>query len=350
MSSPSPAVEPGDPLFAPLHLPMSRRLETLAVVLWSLLLPFCLVLTVVLFSVSVLFLPMCVYTLYCLVDGAQNTGGRPQAWLKGLGFWKVFRDFFPVTLHKEVDLDPSKNYVFGYHPHGIISIGAFLNFATESTGFSEKFPGIKLRLLTLASNFRIPFFRDYLLGLGICSAAAESCNYILNSGPGNSLMLVIGGAAEALDARPGFFDLVLAGRKGFIKVALRNGSSLVPCLCFGENDLFDQVENPKGSKLRNFQVWLQKIMGFSMPLFFGRGVFNYHFGLLPQRRHLRTVVGVPIDCPKIEPTDDQVDEYHQKYIAGLRSIWDKYKNEYAPTRRRSLQFSDVDNKKSKKEN
>jgi 2-acylglycerol O-acyltransferase 2 len=37
-----------------------------------------------------------------------------------------------------VDLDPKKNYLFAYHPHGILSIGAFLSFATEALGKSEK--------------------------------------------------------------------------------------------------------------------------------------------------------------------------------------------------------------------
>ena len=28
------------------------------------------------------------------------------------------KNYFPMTLVKTLDLDPSKNYVFGYHPHG----------------------------------------------------------------------------------------------------------------------------------------------------------------------------------------------------------------------------------------
>eukprot|EP00976_Prorocentrum_cordatum_P021821 446358-Prorocentrum_minimum.AAC.1 len=40
-------------------------------------------------------------------------------------------------------------YIFGYHPHGIISWGALVCFATEGADFSANFPGIDLRLLTL---------------------------------------------------------------------------------------------------------------------------------------------------------------------------------------------------------
>lgn len=69
-------------------------------------------------------------------------------------------------LIKTHNLLPSRNYIFGYHPHGIFSFGAFCNFGTEATGFSKKFPGIKPSLATLAGNFRMPVFRDYLMSGG----------------------------------------------------------------------------------------------------------------------------------------------------------------------------------------
>ena len=34
-----------------------------------------------------------------------------------------------------------RNYIFGYHPHGIMASGSFINFGTEGTGFSKLFPG-----------------------------------------------------------------------------------------------------------------------------------------------------------------------------------------------------------------
>lgn len=69
-------------------------------------------------------------------------------------------------LIKTHNLLPSRNYIFGYHPHGIFCFGAFCNFGTEATGFSKKFPGIKPSLATLAGNFRFPILRDYLMSGG----------------------------------------------------------------------------------------------------------------------------------------------------------------------------------------
>ena len=58
-------------------------------------------------------------------------------WVRKWTFWKLVRDFFPIKIQKTVDLDPSKNYVFGYHPHGIIGVGAMVNFGTEANYFSS---------------------------------------------------------------------------------------------------------------------------------------------------------------------------------------------------------------------
>jgi len=81
--------------------------------------------------------------------------------------------------------------------------------------------------------------------------------------------------------------------------------SLVPVFGFGENDLYQQVANPPGSRLRRLQTMLTKILSFSPPLFHGRGVFNYTFGILPFRRPVNVIgkfvhlICVTIACQKL---------------------------------------------------
>jgi 2-acylglycerol O-acyltransferase 2 len=72
---------------------------------------------------------------------------------------------------------------------------------------------------------------------GICSVSRKSCMNILAQGPGSAITIVVGGATEALAAHPGTNDLTLKRRLGFIKVAIREGASLVPVFSFGENDV-----------------------------------------------------------------------------------------------------------------
>lgn len=47
---------------------------------------------------------------------------------------RVHTGYFPISLVKTQDLPPDRKYVFGYHPHGIIGMGAIANFGTEGTG------------------------------------------------------------------------------------------------------------------------------------------------------------------------------------------------------------------------
>ncbi|CAH8450825.1 unnamed protein product [Schistosoma turkestanicum] len=55
------------------------------------------------------------------------------------------------------------NYLVGFHPHGILATGAFINFATEATGFSKIFPSFKPFLAILKAHFIAPVYRDLLM-------------------------------------------------------------------------------------------------------------------------------------------------------------------------------------------
>jgi 2-acylglycerol O-acyltransferase 2 len=186
------------------------------------------------------------------------------------------------------DLPADRSYVFGYHPHGIIGMGALANFGTAATEFPASFPGITPHLLTLASNFNIPVYRDVLLAMGICSVSKRSCERILRKGKGHAITIVVGGATESLSAHPGTADLTLRRRLGFLKIAVRNGSSLVPVFSFGENDIYSQLVNEEGTKIHKFQKWFQSIFGFTLPLFHGRGIWT-SIGLLPYRHPIVSV-------------------------------------------------------------
>jgi 2-acylglycerol O-acyltransferase 2 len=274
-------------------------------------------------------------TWYVFLDyAAPESGTRFLPWTRRLPFWNKLADYFPVRLHKSCDLDPRGNYLFGYHPHGVIGVGALITFATNATGFDQAFPGLDLRLLTLAINFYFPFTREVLMALGINSVTKESVVTNLTRKPGASVAIVVGGAAEALDARPGWAVLTLARRKGFVKMALKTGASLVPVFAFGENDIFDQVDNPDGGALRRFQLWCKQLIGITPPLLYGRnlsrGVFRRFTGaktgVLPKRESIEVVVGAPIACPKTsDPTSAQIDEYHARYVAALRDLYETHR-------------------------
>ncbi len=59
---------------------------------------------------------------------------------------------------------------------------------------------------------------------GLCGVSKESIIHLMTKqGSGNAAVIVVGGANEALNARPGSYKLMLRNRKGFIKIAIQTG-------------------------------------------------------------------------------------------------------------------------------
>eukprot|EP00069_Balaena_mysticetus_P011283 bmy_01310T0 len=181
-----------------------------------------------------------------------------------------------------------------------------------------------------SSTIPAPFtpYLTFFLSPGLVTADKESAAHILNrKGGGSLLAIIVGGAQEALNARPGAYRLLLRNRKGFVRLALMHGAALVPIFSFGENDLFDQVDNCPGSWLRRTQNRLQKIMRVSLPLFHGRGVFQYSF------------VGTPIEVQKTpRPSQEEVDSLHQRYMKELSNLFEAHKLKYNVPSDQHLEF------------
>ncbi|XP_007940490.1 2-acylglycerol O-acyltransferase 2-B-like [Orycteropus afer afer] len=262
-----------------------------------------------------------------------RTGGRRSAWVRNWAAWRLFRDYFPISLVKTTELDPSRNYLFGFHPHGVLVIGAFSNFCTEATGFSRLFPGLRPHLLMLPCWFRFPIFRDYIMCSGLVSSDKASASYLLSRpGGGQVAVLAVGGPLEALEAKPGALSLRLRNQKGFAKLALEHGASLVPVFSFGENELFQQVPNPPGSGLRAAQEALQSLLRVALPLFHGRWGL-----LLPFRSPVHTVVGAPISVQTTpRPSQAQVDALHALYVQRLTQLFEEHKARYGVPAHRHL--------------
>ncbi|KAK1882728.1 Diacylglycerol O-acyltransferase 2 [Dissostichus eleginoides] len=165
--------------FWPCRSKMEKHLQVISVLQWVLsflaLGAACTVLLVYMFCTDC-WLIAAMYTAWLIMDwNTPKQGGRRSSWVRNWTVWTYFRDYFPVRLIKTHNLLPNRNYIFGYHPHGIFCFGAFCNFGTEATGFSKKFPGIKPSLATLAGNFRIPVLRDYLMSGGERKWRALEC-------------------------------------------------------------------------------------------------------------------------------------------------------------------------------
>ncbi|XP_023287205.1 2-acylglycerol O-acyltransferase 2-A-like isoform X2 [Seriola lalandi dorsalis] len=285
--------------FAPLNIPLRRRLQTAAVLQWVfsfLALAQCCLAAFVLLALSDWWVVALLYAGWLWLDwDTPTSGGRRSRWVRSWTVWEYFRDYFPITLVKTVDLDPKKNYIFGFHPHGVLVAGGFGNFCTEATGFSRLFPGLTSHLLMLPFWFRVPLFRDYIMCGGLVSSCKSSLSYLVSRPEGgNVAVIAVGGAPEALDARPGALTL---------------------------------------------QNRLQSIMGVALPLFHARGVFQYSFGLIPYRKSIHTVVGRPISVAQTpSPSSKDIESLHKVYLQSLTELFEQHKHTYGYSEDQHLTF------------
>eukprot|EP01064_Diplonema_japonicum_P023260 TRINITY_DN336_c0_g2_i1.p1 TRINITY_DN336_c0_g2~~TRINITY_DN336_c0_g2_i1.p1 ORF type:complete len:476 (+),score=63.19 TRINITY_DN336_c0_g2_i1:38-1429(+) len=338
------------------NIPASRRWQTLCVMCVNFFtgLPVFLALYVMMYFIPMLWPVLCMYNLWMLWDIYHS--GTPRShkkWFRNSRFWKVFAFYFPIrlrvenpTLFKKLDESGNaKNYLFVLHPHGVHSFGAFINFATNANGLDDIFTQLTMYVQTLGVQFKLPLWRE-LVRIGACGDASRgTLRKVLTGKPGDSALLVVGGAEEALDASPGTFDLIIKKRKGFVRIALQTGSCLVPAFSYGENDVYKTF--CRDPETRSKLKWIQHKLGFAIPLFMGRGIFNYHFGLLPHRRQITTVIGDPIHVEKWEGEFNvkdpalmaRVDEVHEEYMKQLQGLYDRNKNIYGLSRYEDMKFT-----------
>ncbi|KAM9440423.1 diacylglycerol O-acyltransferase 2-like [Clarias gariepinus] len=281
-----------------------------------------LILMVYLMFTSLWLIPILYFTWLILDWDTPQKGGRRSEFVRRWCVWKHFKDYFPVKLVKTGELNPSKNYIMGCHPHGIMSMGAVSCFSTEPGGFAQAFPGMRSSLAMLAGVFRMPFVREYSMLAGLLPVNKQSLEYILRqSGVGNAVVIIIGGAEESLASAPGVNTVVMKQRKGFVRLALENGADLVPVYSFGENELFPQVLLSEGSIGRKLQALFKRVMGFAPCLFTGGRCL-----ILPYRRPITTVVGSPISVPHVRnPPEQQVEHYHNLYMESLSKLFHTHK-------------------------
>lgn len=277
------------------------------------------------------------YLAWIYVDSSPWKGGmRVSSPFRDNWVWKRWVEYFPASLIKAnptADFSGERPVLMGYHPHGILSFGVQCNFGTDATGWRDKFPSLSPRICTLNMNLMIPFLREIMGRMGVIPASAESIKAALK--PGNAVILVPGGAAEALDTKSGEYILTLARRTGFFRLALQHGADLVPTFGFGENNIYETLSS--NSFLRNIQIKAYKLLSFSMPMFYGRGIFTYNMGLMPFRRPLTTVVGEPIRVERTEnPTKEQIEALKAQYIEALRRLYAEWQPRLEPEAKAKL--------------
>lgn len=381
--------------FAPLAVPMHRRRQTFAMVMWLAILPICVLVFLGYLATTafaLLFMPpigACLglallwYGVQIALRHPYRHGRRFHLLTNSIIFRTIssnFASYFPAVLRfdgikgdatpaavsREVFL-PGERYLLCCHPHGLFGYGVWGSFVAHlSTGGHRFFDEyvhsttgtnrhkFELRIHTMTVNFKIPVWRDWLLSLGFCDVDKRTLISAMSADtrPSQKSTSTTSSKHDKKSPRsaapvgkisclvPGGAAesvdcdapiLTLRNRKGFVKIALQTGCHLVPVYTFGETKLYRAWTD--NSKIKTILRKIQKMMGVGTPLVVGRGIFNYGFGFLPHRQPLTTVVGKPISVPCMGDsfTQQDVDKYHGMYMDALMQLYRDNKPLYDAT-------------------
>jgi hypothetical protein len=151
---------------------------------------------------------------------------------------------------------------------------------------------------------------------GLIDASAKSLKKRLaKGGVEGSTVLYTGGIAELFKCSETEEKLYLLERKGFIKLALREGADICCMYFFGNTSVLTIPKVP-------FLETVSRAMTMSITIFWGR------WGLpIPRPHKILYVRGKLMGLPRIEnPTDAQVNGWHDKYCKEIQRIFDTYKH------------------------
>lgn len=225
-----------------------------------------------------------------------------------------------------------RNYLVGMHPHGVFSF-AGLCAALSTMGASEGFGSslAKEAPTAVASVVKsFPFLKDILGMFGIVDASGKTLSKRLSKkvaiGRTSSACLYIGGMLELFYSSPRREAVFLSGRKGFVKLAMREGADIIPTYLFGNTTVLSALSwGPLAA--------LSRKLGVSVTLFWGRW-------LLPVPRPVQLVYarGRPIGLPHIQnPTQEDVDKWHGVYCEKLQELFENYKGKHPDYKNKKLE-------------
>lgn len=201
--------------------------------------------------------------------------------------------------------------MIGFHPHGIIPYTAALLAVTEDWQSP-------LHYMVDAFLHTIPVLKDVVQWMGCLEVSKEGLAKRLDNKA--CTMLVPGGQAEMLTSKSWDGKLVLhKTHRGFVRMALKHNTALIPALSMGEWHIMDNVYWPKT------QAVSRKYLGFPCPL-----IPYGSFLVTPRRSSVTVIIGKPI-CPQDTDSSNiseaQVETIHQQYFDSLEKMFEKYKVE-----------------------
>jgi 2-acylglycerol O-acyltransferase 2 len=159
---------------------------------------------------------------------------------------------------------------------------------------------------------KTPLLKNLMGVFNLIDASASSLKNRLKTA--GSVLMYIGGIAELFKSSRREERLYLAKRKGFIKLALREGTDVVPVYLFGNTSVLSVLKKgPLATLSRKLQA--------SLTVFWGKWYLP-----IPRDEKMLYVVGKPLGMPHImDPTQEDIDKWHGVYCEEVKNIFETYK-------------------------
>ena len=136
-----------------------------------------------------------------------------------------------------MNLDKGKNYILAAQPHGVLSLCGICSCIHTDVRYRKINTAVASSLLTF------PILKNVMGIFQLVDASAKSLKKILREKNGieGSVVLYVGGIAELFKCSREKEILHLSQRKGFIKLALREGVDIIPVYLFGNTSVLSVV-------------------------------------------------------------------------------------------------------------
>mmetsp|Transcript_35535 Transcript_35535/g.42418 ORF Transcript_35535/g.42418 Transcript_35535/m.42418 type:complete len:337 (-) Transcript_35535:89-1099(-) len=213
-------------------------------------------------------------------------------------------------------------FIMALQPHGVISYTSMCCWVAAPPAFRS------IRTAVASALLQTPILKNVMGIFHLTSASGENVKSILRNGQGvdGCIVLYVGGLAELFKSSRKEERLYLKKRKGFIKIALKEKNvDIIPVYLFGNTSVLTVVKTGVLAYLsRKFQV--------SLTYFWGKW-----FLPIPRDDKLIYARGKPLGLPYIlEPTNEEVDEWHEKYCQEVTRLFNSYKEKLPAYKHKQL--------------
>lgn len=196
---------------------------------------------------------------------------------------------------------------------GVFPLALPMLSAVCSTVLSEL--NMSIPITAVASNMLyIPIVAPLLIWLGCIPANDASIRDAVSR---ETCIIVPDGIAGIFHSDPLVEKLYIRKRRGFVKLAIEQGSALVPMYCFGHTQSFIRF-----SVLDSVLTPLSRRLGFSIIFFKGYSLLPS----LPRRVQMTMVIGSIFQPPKCSnPSEEMIQRVLDQYIAHIEVLFEKHK-------------------------